>query len=302
MSHLMFIGTALATLTLALGCGGNNSPTRSAKSTMILRTDVPCRGLNIRIPNELKPKCRLSENASASGCVASVTGENGRVVLDARDCTIDDGTQLFECEFDAEAPQSMLQQIDVACACGCAPICPTVPELCVELGDQQTCIDAPTFPSVRETPPNSTSTTTVSHVSMPTSSTTIYCGTCCDVIFDSGFDVGLTSDTDLSEIRFEVPAELNTDPYCPEPGGFRGAECEIAAEAEAQIIDIQLETTTFCILNSEGINTTDLVAGCRLNGVLALEPKTPSVLYATDSSFRAVEQEPVFDIKKFSNY
>lgn len=212
----------LLPLALVAGIAGCASNGDTEQVTLRLDSDATCYGFQVDFGKTLaptltvgalleEPTCRATRALEEAGCTPTVFTGDDELHLGARGCFVADGTPLFDCELPRPLAATLEREATVRCGCGCADTCPTTPAVEVCRDSPSEC--ASTEASEREAEgARRVGTTHQVQTTATSTSTTNWCGTCCDLLWDMRFV--LVEAPVLSEIEFEF-AVPDDGPRCP---------------------------------------------------------------------------------------
>lgn len=202
------------------GGGGSGDET----ITVRLATDQACYGVAIDVDQEglsetergTSASCLAAPAVSALGCDSATGGTAQQLRLSTSACFTPNATSLFQCTVSAALAERFRESTTIRCGCGCADPCPAVVDAAICDQNGENCTAAQSSSAQLESRDPALEARSVDNVTQvtPTSSTTNYCGTCCDA---QGIETGvaMASDDVVREIRFDLAMPVD-EPDCPE--------------------------------------------------------------------------------------
>jgi hypothetical protein len=295
--HRLAAPLAVVASLLACGCGcsGNGEETvtlrlASDAACYCIEIDVDESGLSATDRGTIQSCAGLADLLSR-GCEVETKITNDEYQLSATGCFAPDDTELFECTLPKALAARFRDAAEIRCGCGCGDDCPSSIAALV-CDDDANCEVGPTA-LVAAMAPTSAPTVQTDHglpLETTVSSTTTFCGTCCDVIAEPG--VSVTGSDTIRELRFDVTLSLE---------GCEPAECEPAAGIDGPVsIENEPGTGTLhvCLSSKEGFSSPADLINCEVqNGgddtfVIAnvsaldarLNPMTPPPVLVNDAN------------------
>lgn len=278
-----------APILLALaGCSGGGG---SEDVVLVLQSDAPCYGVQIDAAGDAADLvCNATQEVVDKSCGSFNASDSQGVDLSVSGCVVPAGTALFQCTGSRSVVTSIRDGAELRCGCGCAKDCPSTTAVRVCNAGDIACIDAAAAvaanrsesPVADPAPQRSTTAQVVA-----TTSSTLGCGTCCDVLDDKRIFV--TSPNALQQLSFVVSIPDDPEPRCPVLGG-----CDISAgfDGPSSQEEINDHTLRICVSTSHprsALNT--LVAQCSTqtggNNDLSF-----SNVHAIDGDLRPVSPAP----------
>ena len=254
-SHISF---ALLLFAVA-GCSGGGG---SEDVVLVLQSDAPCYGVQIDAAGDAADLvCNATQEVVDKSCRSFNASDSQGVDLSVSGCVVPAGTALFQCTGSRSVVTSIRDGAELRCGCGCAKDCPSATSARVCNAGDLACIDtAAAVASVRiekpaaEAAPQRSTTSQV----VATTSSTLGCGTCCDVLDDKRIFV--TSSNALQQLSFVVSIPDDPEPRCPVFGG-----CDISAGFDGPSSEEEIDdhTLRICVSTSHPRSALDtLVAQC----------------------------------------
>lgn len=210
-------------LLFSLGLAACASDSGTEPVTIRLASNAACYGFQIDVggaaasvgwASSQAVSCVATPELAAAGCSPSVTTSKTELHLGTRGCLVPDGTPLFDCELPGSLVREAENAASVHCGCGCATTCPQDPAIQICKGTPESCAAAAAATALLDENAVPASDPVLPAVQLTTtSSSTTYCGTCCDVATTPR--VGLTDAVTLSEIAFEFTLP-SSGPRCPQ--------------------------------------------------------------------------------------
>lgn len=244
----------VAVLTGVLCSCGDGSGSSQKAYTLTLESDAPCYGARVAIDLEALAKgngsCRASAEIAASGCSTDTYTDGDTLVAEARGCMIDAGTRLFDCMLGTSSATAVEDATSVAYDCGCQEACPTTVS-----------IDATATTGILDgasTHPGTAGTTVATDTALASTTTSSFCGTCCDYYVNASVDMAAASR--VTEIAFVLTFAHGGD-ECP----FDPYDCQFAVATDGPSYIRKVDRTLeFCLSDSAGIDAAATLVTCEL--------------------------------------
>jgi hypothetical protein len=297
--HTLERSRALAIVLLGLlpldACHSSGSGSGSPALTIRLSTDADAWGVVIRVPGEAAAatnsttpaaSCTVASAALRDACSASSTvTPGGGLDLQLRGCRLRDGDDLFTCTLPDATRERLKTSAVVQAGCGCADTCPRAVaiQVCSDAASPATCEVATVALAprkaarTREVTAQSTTTTAASG-----STDATVCPTCCEIDWAEDISGHTTSDTALSEIRFDIPFYGGD--------GCHNWDCSIPVGPRASIRR-DGSVVHVCVSADDpfGLQRTDSILDCK---DIALDFGSARVTRATDLNLAPVDPLP----------
>ena len=251
--HAFVAAFTLGTVGLLTSCDGGGNGTETVM--LRLSTNADCYGLSIDVDAPATDAvCTAASALSAAGCSAAILADDEHLALSASGCFAADGTALFQCTVPSLLAGAIRHTAEVRCGCGCSDTCPAAPTISVCDTDEDCSVVAARQPATTHREPALQRTVTRSSQFTSTSVSTTYCGTCCDVYYDS--TIRLDSDDDIHELNFD--AHL----------GDCSADCEFADDfgGPMQITYAGGDAIHICIASPTGFSAPLDLLNCHNEG------------------------------------
>ncbi len=217
---------------LLAGCGNSDGDGETNTFSFRLGTDMSCYGASVHVDlsalgsdavTDGELPCRLSTDLPPE-CFSDFTRDASALDLAVRGCFVPNDATIADCDLAIGSADRVTAAATIACGCGCQQTCPTAPSVCAYLSSGATCSPAlNSFPPTNRAGTQRTSSTEV--VAASTTSTT-FCGTCCDVISDASIAIG--DSEPLMELSVATAGAIgfqtgcNNDVNCTDASGTSG--------------------------------------------------------------------------------
>lgn len=181
---------------LLVGCGDGDGGGGTNAFSFRLATDVPCYGASVHVDLAALGSgavadgdlpCRLARDLPPD-CFSDFTRDPSALDLAVRGCFVPNSSTLVDCDLDVSSADRVTAAATIACGCGCQDTCPTAPGVCAYRSSGAACTPAAVSIPVA----SSIATQRHSSVAVIAASTTstTFCGTCCDVAGDAVIAIG----------------------------------------------------------------------------------------------------------------
>jgi hypothetical protein len=292
--HREFAAIVLAVATVGCGNGGGDDGVKSF--SFLVATDAPCYGASVHVDltvlaSDAVPAgeipCRLASDLPV-GCAADFSRSETALDLAVRGCLLADDSTLVECDLDADNARAVTAATTVACGCGCQDVCPMAPSVCAYVSDGAGCTPAP--PSVPATNAPGSRGATVTEVIAASTTTTTYCGTCCDVVGSAQIMVG------DSEPIMELYVTTAETIYF-QTGCYAGAYCtDLSGTAGPGFARVDGDEVAICVSSATPFVGPLTLAQCDIvNGGIS-QPGLGRVVRALDRNYRPLAIPPAISV------
>jgi hypothetical protein len=262
-TNLHRITVALAASLLASACGSSGNGEETV--TLRLASDAACYGIEIEVDESglsttdrgTIQSCAAVADLLSRGCQAETRITSDEYQLSATGCFTPDDTELFECTLPKALAARFRDAAEIRCGCGCGDNCPSSVAALV-CNDDANCEVGPTASVAAASRANAPSVQTDHGLALETtvSSTTTFCGTCCDALSEPG--VSVTGGDTIRELRFDITMSLD---------GCDPADCAAAPGIDGPVsIETEPGTGTLhvCLSSKEGFSSPADLINCEV--------------------------------------
>lgn len=280
------------------GCSGGGSGDETI--SIRLASDQDCYGFTIEIDQSGLPASDLGTSGACTadpaltdlGCETDASTSPDQYELSASGCFAPSDTALYLCTIPKALAERFRDTAQLRCGCGCATECPgaTAAVVCREDGTHCESAVVRSAPASIATDEGTITVERTPGVAQATTvtSTTTYCGTCCDVQdIDTG--VRLSDDVPVRELRFDLAMNID-ERFCPQ---FNG--CSVSTSFDGpNTVEFDGDSIHVCLSAKDAVVGPTHLLSCSINSDGTDEYEVSGVS-ALDQEFRAITPAPAIE-------